>query len=33
MKHWSFELSDAHVKITPLQVEQFFFRENGNSLL
>jgi len=33
MEHWSSELSDEVAKITPLQVEQFFFRKNGNSLL
>jgi len=33
MEHWSSELSDEVAKITPLQVEQFFFRKNGKSLL
>jgi len=33
MTQWASELSDGTVKISPLQVEQFFFRKNGKDLL
>ena len=33
MKQWASELSDGTVKISPLQVEQFFFRKSGKDLL
>ena len=33
MSHWASELSDGSVTISPLQVEQFFFRESGEKLL
>ena len=33
MKQWASELSDGSVKISPLQVEQFFFRKSGKDLL
>ena len=33
MKQWASELSDETLKISPLQVEQFFFRESGKDLL
>jgi len=33
MRYWASELSDETVKISPLQVEQFFFRKNGKDLL
>ena len=33
MKQWASELSDGSVKISPLQVEQFFFRKSGEDLL
>jgi hypothetical protein len=32
MKQWASELSDETFKISPLQVEQFFFRKSGKSL-
>ena len=33
MAQWASELSDETVKISPLQVEQFFFRKSGKDLL
>ena len=30
---WAMELSDGSVTVLPLQVEQFFFRKNGENLL
>lgn len=33
MKQWASELSDETVKVSPLQVEQFFFRKSGKDLL
>lgn len=33
MTQWANELSDGSVKISPLQVEQFFFRKSGKDLL
>ena len=33
MAQWASELSDETVKISPLQVEQFFFRKNGKNFL
>ena len=33
MTQWASELSDETVKISPLQVEQFFFRKSGKDLL
>ena len=33
MTQWANELSDETVKISPLQVEQFFFRKSGKDLL
>jgi len=33
MTQWASELSDETVEISPLQVEQFFFRKNGRDLL
>lgn len=32
MTHWASELSDETVKVSPLQVEQFFFRKSGKDL-
>jgi hypothetical protein len=32
MTQWASELSDETVKISPLQVEQFFFRKSGENL-
>ena len=33
MSYWASELSDGSVTISPLQVEQFFFRKSGEKLL
>ena len=33
MRVWASELSDGSVTVLPLQVEQFFFRKNGENLL
>ena len=33
MTYWASELSDETVKISPLEVEQFFFRKSGKNLL
>ena len=33
MTQWASELSDGSVTVSPLQVEQFFFRKNGKDLL
>ena len=33
MAQWASELSDETLKISPLQVEQFFFRKSGKDLL
>ena len=33
MSYWASELSDGSVTISPLQVEQFFFRKSGKDLL
>lgn len=33
MSVWATELSDGSVTVLPLQVEQFFFRKNGENLL
>ena len=33
MSYWASELSDESVTVSPLQVEQFFFRKNGENLL
>jgi len=33
MTQWASDLSDETVKISPLQVEQFFFRKSGKDLL
>jgi len=33
MTQWASEFTDGTVKISPLQVEQFFFRKNGKDLL
>jgi hypothetical protein len=32
MRVWASELSDGSVTVSPLQVEQFFFRKNGEKL-
>jgi len=33
MSVWASELSDGSVTVSPLQVEQFFFRKNGENIL
>jgi hypothetical protein len=33
MSYWASELSDESVTVSPLQVEQFFFRKSGEKLL
>jgi len=32
MKFWASEMSSEAVTISPLQVEQFFFRKNGKKI-